>query len=202
MELFFTPGTVALASLIVLEETKTPFTAKPVDFARKQQMSDDYLALNPKGRVPALVTDKGILTETPALLVYLATLRPDANLLPSDPFVFAKMQELNSFLASTVHINHAHGMRGPRWASQKSSFEDMQAKVSENMAANFAMIQENYFVGPWVMGEQYTVADAYLFTVGRWLASDDVDIETFPTIATHSKIMAARPAVKAALAHR
>ena len=87
-----------------------------IDFATAQQRSPEYLKVNTKGRVPALVTDRGILTETPAMLVFVAPSHPAAELAPiDDPFAFAEMQAFNSYLCSSLHIDHAHRMRGHRW---------------------------------------------------------------------------------------
>lgn len=201
MELFHSSGTVAVASLIALHEADLPFTATAVDFTTAEQRGAPYLRTNPKGRVPALVCDHGILTETPAILAYIATLAPARNLAPSDPFEYAKMQEFHSYLASTVHVNHSHRMRGPRWASAQSSFDDMASKVAQNMTESFELIQSEYLKGPWVMGDQYTVADAYLFTVTNWLKGDGVDVNTLPRIAEHFAAMHARPAVQKALSY-
>jgi glutathione S-transferase len=199
MDLYFAPGTIARASLIALHEAELPFTPKRLDFSKSQQQSPEYLAINPKGRVPALVTDAGILTETPAILAFIATLNPARRLAPADPFQFAKMQEFNSFLASTVHVNHAHRMRGSRWADQQTSFADMAAKVPQTMTTAFTLIETEYLAGPWVMGDQYTVADPYLFAISNWLAGDTVDIAQFPKAAAHFAAMNARPAVQKAL---
>ena len=108
LKLFHAPRTCALASLIALEEAGAEYEISPVDFSRQQQRSPDYLAINPKGRVPALVTDDGIITETPAILTYIAQSFPDAKLIPNDAFGFARVQEFNSYLCSTVHPAHAH----------------------------------------------------------------------------------------------
>ncbi len=201
MELFYAPGTVALASLIALHEAELPFTATLVDFETTQQRSADYLKTNPKGRVPALVSDAGILTETPAILAYIAALVPERDLAPRDPFAFAKWQEFNSYLASTVHVNHAHRKRGHRWATQPSSLEDMAAHVKTTMFESFALIEDHYLQGPWVMGEQYTLADGYLFKTASWLKGDGVDITTLPRVATHYESMKQRPAVQKALSY-
>lgn len=202
MELFYAPGTVALTSLIALHEADLPFKATLVDFGTTQQQSSSYLKTNPKGRVPALVCDQGTLSETPAILAYIASLVPEKNLAPSDPFAFAKFQEFNSYLASTVHVNHAHGRRGHRWANAQSSLEDMAAKVPTTMAESFALIQEYYLQGPWVMGAQYTLADGYLFKTASWLKGDGVDITTLPRIAEHYVAMKQRPAVQKALSYQ
>ena len=117
--------------------------------------------------MPALVTDRGVLTETPAMLAFIAQSFPQAKLAPSDAFAFAQAQSFNSYLCSTVHIAHAHKMRGYRWATEDSSFADMKRKVPETMGACFALIERDMLKGPWVMGEQYTICDPYLFTIAR-----------------------------------
>ena len=200
LKLYYSPGSCALASHITLEETGAPYTVERVNFKDNQQNSADYLKINPKGRVPALVTDHGVLTENPAILVYLGQTYPKANLLPADPFAFAQMQAVTTYLCSTVHVSHAHKMRGARWATQESSFADMKSKVTGNMAANFALIERDMLKGPWVMGEQYTICDPYLFTIAGWLEGDGVDLATLPKVAAHQKRMSERPAVQKVLA--
>jgi glutathione S-transferase len=199
-KLYYGPGTCARASHIALEEAGAAYTAERLDMKNNQQNSAEYLAINPKGRVPALVTDRGILTETPAILAFIAQSLPQAKLAPSEAFAFAQAQSFNSYLCSTVHINHAHKMRGPRWATDESSFADMKRKVPQTMAASFALIERDMVKGPWVMGEQYTICDPYLFTIAGWLEGDSVDIAQFPKVADHYKRMSERPAVQKVLA--
>ena len=91
-------------------------------------------------------------------------------------------------------------MRGPRWATDESSFADMKRKVPQTMAASFALIERDMVKGPWVMGEQYTICDPYLFTIASWLEGDSVDIAQFPKVADHYKRMSERPAVQKVLA--
>lgn len=198
-KLYYGPGTCARASHIALEEAGAAYTAERLDMKNNQQNSAEYLAINAKGRVPALVTDHGILTETPAILAFIAQSFPKAKLVPDDAFAFAQAQSFNSYLCSTVHINHAHKMRGPRWATEESSFADMKRKVPQTMAACFALIERDMVKGPWVMGEQYTVCDPYLFTLASWLEGDSVDIAQFPKVADHYKRMSERPAVQKVL---
>ena len=200
LKLFYTPGTCALASRIALEDAGAEYEVIRVDFSKQEQRSPDYLKINPKGRVPALSTGKGILTETPAILTYIARIHPEAKLAPfDDDFEFARLQAFNAYLSSTVHVNHAHGRRGARWANDHTSFEDMKRKVPETMAASMELIEHDYFEGPWVMGEQYTVADPYLFTMEGWLKSDGVEIDDFPILKDHYQRMLDRASVKRAL---
>jgi glutathione S-transferase len=142
-----------------------------------------------------------VLTETPALLAYVAQRFPEARLAPADAFGFARMQEFHSYLASTVHVAHAHRPRAARWADEPEAQAAMQRKVPANMAECFEVIERHYLGdGPWVMGGQYTVADGYLFTVAGWLKSDGVDIARFPQVHAHFQRVAARPATQEALA--
>ncbi|MFM5749660.1 glutathione S-transferase family protein [Aeromonas veronii] len=202
LTLFFAPGSCAVAVQIALLETGAPFTARQLNLAAGEQRSPEYLAINPKGRVPALITEQGTLTETPALLLYVAQRFPDAKLAPLDnPFLLARMQEVNSFLASTVHVSHAHGRRGSRWADDEQAIAAMQQKVANNMRDGFAQIEQHYLAGPWVLGEQFSVADIYLFVVAGWLKSDGVEISEFPKVADHYRRMLTRPAVNKAISN-
>ena len=101
LKLFHAWGSCSLASLIALEEAGADYDLAVMDTAAGDQRRPDYLAVNPKGRVPALVTDRGILTETPAILAFIAQSYPQANLAPlGDPFAFARAQAFNSYLCS------------------------------------------------------------------------------------------------------
>jgi glutathione S-transferase len=201
LTLYTAPGTCALASHIALEETGAEYELKRIDFKADQQRSAEYLAVNPKGRVPALVTPRGILTENTAILAFIAQSFPEARLAPlDDPFAFAQLQAFNSYLASTVHVAHAHGRRGSRWADEPEAIAAMQKKVPETMTAGFALIENDMFEGPWVMGESYSVADPYLYTIGLWLEGDQVDVSKLPKVMEHRARMNERPQVAKALA--
>lgn len=200
MKLFYAPGTCALASHIALEDAGANYEVVRLDFANGEQRKPEYLKINPKGRVPALATDRGILTENPAILAFVAQSYPAKRLAPlDDPFAFAEAQAFNSYLCATVHVAHAHGRRGSRWADDAAAIEEMKRKVPETMAACFDVIERELFKGPWVMGNQYTICDPYLFTVAEWLESDGVDPKRFPKVLEHRNRMRERPAVKKAL---
>ena len=203
LKLYYAPQTIALASHIALEEAGAEYEAVRVNFADNGQRSPQYLAVNPKGRVPSLVTDRGILTETPAILAYIAQSYPGSNLAPSgDAFAFARLQSFCAYLCSTVHVAHAHMRRGQRWADDPAAIAEMARKVPQTMGDCFDLIERDMFGGPWVMGGQYTFADPYLFTLASWLERDNVDSKHFPRILDHRERMAERPAVKRALAEQ
>ena len=122
IKLYYAAHTCSLASHIALEDAGAEYSTVRISFAGEEQRKPEYLAINPKGRVPALVTDRGILTETPAMLAFIAQSFPQAKLAPlGDPFLFAQVQAFNSYLCATLHVAHSHRMRGNRWADDPSA---------------------------------------------------------------------------------
>jgi glutathione S-transferase len=201
LKLFYAAHTCALASHIALEEAGADYQIVRVDFRSNEQKKPEYLAVNPKGRVPTLVTDKGILSETPAILAFVAQTFPEARLAPlNDPFAFARAQAFNSYLCSTVHVAHAHRMRGHRWVDDPAAIAAMQKKVPQTVGECFALIEREMLAGPWVMGSAYTICDPYLFTLAQWLEADGVDIARLPKVRDHRQSVSERPAVKKAIA--
>ncbi|WP_439610576.1 glutathione S-transferase family protein [Reyranella sp.] len=203
LKLYYAANSCALATHIVLEEVGADYSTQRIEFAKEQQKSPEFLKINPKGRVPALVTDRGILTETPAMLVYVAQSFPAAGLAPmADAFAFARMQSFNAYLCSHVHVAHAHRMRGHRWvdADDAHSIAAMQRKVPETVGGAFEMIERDMLEGPWVMGDTYTICDPYLFTLAQWMEKDGVDLARVPRVVDHRRRMLERLAVKKAIA--
>lgn len=200
IKLYYTPGTCSLASHICLEEAGADYSVERISFAAKQQQSPEYRAVNPKARVPAMVTDRGVLTETPAMLAFIAQSYPKAGLAPlDDPFAFAQVQAFNSYLCSTVHIAHAHRMRGTRWADDPAAIAEMQRKVPETVGACFDLIEQG-LNGPWAMGDAYTICDPYLFTMAGWMEGDSLDLSRYPRVMDHRRRISERPAVRNVLA--
>ena len=201
LKFYYAPHTCSLATHIALEEAGARYETVRMSFQRADQRQPDYLKINPKARVPALITEHGILTETPALLVFVAQTFPDARLAPlDDPFALAKVQAFNSYLCSTVHVAHAHRMRGYRWTDDAAALETMKRKVPQTVGECFALIEREMLQGPYVMGDTYTICDPYLYTLAQWLGADGVDINTLPKVRAHFERVGARPAVKRALA--
>jgi len=196
LTLHYMPKTVAVAVAIALNEAGAKYDLKKVDFGKSEQKSPDYLRINPKGRVPALVTSQGVLTETIALLEYVADLHPEAGLVPSDPFQAAKMRSLMTFLASTMHVNHAMGGRGERWGTKQETFDDLKSKVTQNVSENCAYIEENVLSDtPFIGGDRFSIGDAYLYTVSTWLPSDGVSIVDYPKLDAFQQNISRRPSV-------
>ena len=197
MKLYFAKGTIAVAVAIALEEAGVAYEAVKVDFANAAQTKPDYLALNPKGRVPTLVPEGGApMTETGALLEYIADTVPGANLRPTDPADAQHVRAVMFYLASTMHVAHAHKMRGSRWADRQESFDDMTAKVPQTMAACATFVETDCLRGDYVLGDTFSMADAYLFVLCNWLEGDGVNTADYPRIAAFLGRMNARQSVK------
>jgi glutathione S-transferase len=201
LKLFYAVNTCALASHIALAEAGATYETVRLEFGSNDQRNPKYLAINPKGRVPTLITDRGILTETPAILAFVAHSYPNARLAPfGSPFDFARGQAFNNYLCSTVHVAHAHRMRGYRWADDPAAIAEMQRKAPQAVSECFDLIEREMLEGPWVMGDTYTICDPYLFTLAEWLEADRVDLARFPRVLDHRKRMSERAAVRKAMA--
>lgn len=196
LTLHLAPGTISMCVHAALEETSLPHDLAWVDFKTGAQTQAPYLAVNPKGRVPALVIDGTVVTEAPALLEWIAA--TTGQLMPQDALAAAQVREMMSYLASTVHVNHAHKMRGSRWADGAEAQAAMQARVTGNMTENAAYLEER-LNGDWVI-DAFSLGDLYLWNVTRWMAGDGVVMADFPNLSAHHDRVAARPAVARVIA--
>jgi glutathione S-transferase len=131
------------------------------------------------------------LTATGAILEYIAP-----TLMPEDAFTCANIREFMHYLAATMHVNHAHKLRGKRWADLKESRADMTAKIPQTMSESCAYV-ETLIMGPYIFGSEITIADAHLFTLSQWLEGDGVDINIYPKLAAFERAFASRPSVAA-----
>ncbi|MBK6703799.1 MAG: glutathione S-transferase family protein [Caulobacteraceae bacterium] len=200
LKLFHGPGSCSLAPLIALHETGAYFDLVVIDLKAGTQRDPEYLAINPKGRVPALATEHGVLTENPAILTYIAMRFPDANLAPlADPFAFARMQSFNAFIASTLQPGFGPIIRPEFYSDDEASFAALKRQALMNAAKNFDMIEQQLFKGPYVTGAQYTLADLNLFVFSEAIARLKLDASKYPQILGHRERISSRSAVKAAL---
>lgn len=200
MKLYYAKGTIATATAIALYEAGIAFEPIRLDFAAAEQRQPGYHAINPKGRVPALVTDQGILTENGALLDYIADIAPQAGLRPDDPFEAAKMRETMYYIAATMHVNHAHKTRGHRWADSEAAVADMKAKVTETMTESATHVETHVLTGPYVLGERLSLADPCLYVACGWLEGDGVKTADFPKITAFLEAMNGRASIARAIA--
>jgi glutathione S-transferase len=196
LTLYWAAGTCALASHILLEAVGAPYEAVRVDLAKGEQRSPGYLKVNPKGRVPALATERGILTETPAILQYVCQRFPESKLAPlDDPWALAQFNAFNSYLCSTVHVAHAHRLRGTRWADDPAALEAMKKKVPQAVGEALGIVERDLLAGPWVLGPNLSACDFYLFTMTSWMEADGVDPKSLPRLLAHRERLAADPVV-------
>jgi glutathione S-transferase len=203
LKLFYAPNACSLASHIALAEAGAEFEAVRVDTKAGEQRQPAYLAINPKGRVPALVTPRGTLTENVVILGWVAQTYPDAHLKPDgDFFAFSEMQSFNLYLASTIHVTFAHLFRAERYADSASAIGEIRAKVPSSLKDQWRLIEDRLSDGrPWVCGQQYTVADPYLYVFARWLERDGAGgSDGMPLTRAHRARMQERAAVKKVLA--
>ena len=199
MILYTVPGSCAFASHVTLEMAGADYEVRLAP-RKSGRTAESFLEINPKGRVPALITAEGVLTETPAILNYIAQTHPQANLAPMEsPWLFARLQSFCAYLCATVHVAHAHGHRGYRWADEEASFKDMTNKVPQNMGECFGLIEREMLQGPWVLGETFSIADIYLLAIARWLEADKVDTTSLVNVLDHRARMLQLPEVQAVL---
>lgn len=204
LKLYYSPGACSLASHIVLEETGAPFEPVLTSTAAGAQRTPEYLAINPKGRVPTLVDGDLVVTENPAIMRYLAVKHPDVGLWPREPRTDARCAEWLAWCSSGIHPTYSHIRRAERYATSEAARADvvetgvkatqkLWGEVDAKVAAE---------AGPWLLGETYSAADAYLFVFWTWARSPTLGIDPegdLPAWTAHARRMGERPAVRRAL---
>ena len=196
MKFYYAPMSCAFATHVLLEDAGAQYSAVRIDLKKGDQNKPEFLKINPKGRVPALITKKGVLTENPAIMFYICQLYPDKKLAPDNPHELAEAQSFNMYLSSTVHVGHAHKHRGQRWTSDGHALASLTSNVKKNMTSYAQYIEDNLLEGPWVLGKNYSMCDPYLALVTRWFRDDGVDMSKFPLISQHNEDFNKRDSVK------
>ena len=195
MKLYFSPGACSLSPHIILHESGLPHTIEKVDLGSKKTASGaDYAAINPKGYVPALETDDGVLlTEGPAIVQYLADQVPAKNLAPAAGSIerYQMMSWLN-FIGTEIHKNYS-----PLFNPAGSDESKQNARV--NLTKRYGYVERMLEGREYLVGTGFSVADGYLFVVTNWAGMLKVDLSAFPNIAAFQKRIASRPAVQAAM---
>jgi glutathione S-transferase len=195
MKLYFSTGACSLSPRIVLLEAGLPFTAEKVDLKSKKTASGaDYLSVNSKGAVPALELDDGqVLTEGPAIVQYLADLKPDTGLAPrAGSFERYRLMEILNYITSEVHKAFSPLFKADTPAEARKIAADNLAKKLDWLSAHLAGKK-------FLLGDAFTVADAYLFTVLRWSGLVHVDLSKWPALLGYVARVGERPKVKEAL---
>ncbi|WP_223431830.1 glutathione transferase GstA [Pseudomonas sp. GL-B-26] len=196
MKLYYAPHACSLAPHIVLRELDLPFELIRVDNTTKRTASGgNFLAINPKGYVAALQLDNGqVLTEGPAILQYLADLRPEVNLAAaSGTFERVRLQEWLNFISTEIH-------GGLGWLFSSQFPDEGKALIKEKLFKRFAVLCQTLERQDYLMADGFSIADAYLFTVLRWAHLFAIELNEWPALARFQVRVDQRPAVKAALA--
>ena len=201
MILYYAPTACSLAVHAALEEAGLPFEPRAIDFAAGEQTSPDYLKVNPRGRVPALVVDGQVVTEVPALLTYVAGLSPEAGLVPPPgTLAHARCFEWLGFLSSTLHVAYAQYRRPQRFLAEESACrEQLAAEGRDITIALYREVEQR--LGPgWAAGQSRSIADLYLLPVHFWAWRLDLDMAAeCPKWTALVRRLAERPGVKRAL---
>ena len=195
MKLYYGPGACSLSPHIVLREAGLPFTAIKVDLRSKaMEGGGDFRSFNPKGYVPALQLDDGtVLTEGPAIVQYIADQAPAAQLAPANGTLARyQMQEWLNFITSELHKQFS-----PLFDA--TTPEEVKAKQRDKLGQRFDWISTQLEGKDYLTGAQFTVADAYLFTVLRWCQWTGIDIAKWPVLQQYQARVEARPKVREAL---
>jgi len=197
MKLYYAPGACSLSPHIALREARLDFHLVRVDFMRGKSLPDGspFTRINPKGYVPALELDDGrVLTENAAMVQYIADLRPEAGLAPRNgTFERVRLQEWLVFIATELHKGLAP------FFSPKASDEYKEA-VKDKLDMRFGFLSAALEDRPWLLGEDFTVADGYaLYAIRTWEKMVKVDLARWPTLSAYRRRIEARPAVRAAL---
>lgn len=195
MKLYYAPGACSLSPHIVSRELGIAVDLKKVNTKDKTvEGGGDYRQVNPRGYVPALVLDNGeILTEGPAIVQYLADRKPQAGLVPqAGSFERYRLQEWLNFLTSEIHKAFSPLFK-------PNTPEEYKKITKENLAGRFDWLDKQLAGKDYLMGSQFTVADAYLFVLLGWTAPTQIDLAKWPHLAAFHKRVGARPKVKEAL---
>jgi glutathione S-transferase len=195
MKLYYAAGACSLSPHIVALEAGIPVELEKVDTKAKRTASDqDYWLINPKGYVPALALDDGeLLTEGPAIVQYLADLKPESGLAPANGTTARyRLQEMLGYINSELHKSYS-----PLFKPETP--DAVREERKEYLRRRYRLLEERLAQHPWLVGDRFTVADAYLFTVTNWARHVALDLSEFPALLDFQKRVAERPAVQTAL---
>ena len=197
MKLYFSPAACSFSPHIALREAGLDFELVKVDLKTGKVVADgsDFKGINPKGYVPFLQLDDGrTLSEGPAIVQYIADLKPEAGLAPrADSFERYRLQEWLGFINSEIHKNF-----GPLFNA--SSSEDQKNNARANLTKRLNFVADHLAKNDYLLGEQFSVTDAYLYTVLRWTRSTGIDLASWPALTRFQERVGARPSVQAAKA--
>jgi glutathione S-transferase len=199
LTLYYSPGACSMAPHIALEEAGATYALELVSIPKGEQQAPEYLNVNPRGKIPALRTDDGVLTENVAILTYIARAFPQSRLLPEEPIDMARCISHMAWLSNTVHPAFTHIVRPGRFATDESAQQNVKATGREN---TWKLLQEldGLLDGQqWVLGLRYSVADPYTLVMYGWGKGHGMPVEQLRNYTAFKDHMLQRPAVRTAL---
>jgi glutathione S-transferase len=199
LTLYYSPGACSLAPHIALEEAGATYALQLVSIPKREQQDPEYLNVNPRGKIPALRTDDGVLTENVAILTYIVRTFPQARLLPEEPIGMARCISHMAWLSNTVHPAFTHIVRPGRFATDESAQENVKATGRENA---WKLLQElDRLLGgqQWVLGSRYSVADPYSLVIYGWGKLNRMPVEELKSYTAFKGRMLQRPAARRVL---
>jgi glutathione S-transferase len=200
MKLYYAPGACSFASHIALEEVGRPYDTQRLNLAEGDQRKPEYLALNPRGRVPTLVVDGHALTENVGIMTYLAGGYPRAKIWPADTWHQAMAVSTMAWLSNTVHPSYGHLIRAARYVDDAAAQEAVKAKA-RTMYGDYLKEIDTLLAGKkWAIGNHFTVVDGYLLVFYRWGNRNGYPVKQLPNYSALMERVLARPAVKKVMA--
>lgn len=201
--LYFAAGSSSLPAMVGLEEASAPYEAVRLALADGQQRTPEYLAVYPRGRVPVLIVDGERIGENVAILTVIARRFPMARLLPfDDPVQLGRAYELLAWFSSGVHVAFAQVGRPERYTRDETAWPALKAGGRENMLAAYEEIEARLSdARPWLLGEDFSLADPYALVFHRWAERLDIDMAAYPAYSAHAARLRQRPSVQRALGH-
>ena len=198
--LYYAPNTCALAPYITLTEAGADFEVRPLDYGKRQNLSPEYLKINPKHKVPVLVVDGKILTENVAIHQWVHRTFPNAKILPADPWDQLQAISLHAWCASGIHPFLSRINNPPKVCDAPGATDSVVKFATEALNENFR-IADDLLVGRDYFFDDFTAPDAHFFWCCRRATQLDVDISGFRSVMAHFKRMLERPSVKQLLAY-
>jgi len=200
MKLYYAPGACSFASHIALEEVGQPYETQRLNLAEGDQRKPEYLAINPRGRVPTLIVNGHILTENVGIMAYLAGGYPQAKIWPDDTWHQAMAVSTMAWLSNTVHTTYGHLIRAPRYVDDAAAQEAVKAKARTMYGEQLNEIDRLLKGRKWSVGNHYTVVDGFLLVFYRWGNRNGFPVKSLANYSALMDRVLARPAVKKVMA--
>jgi glutathione S-transferase len=199
LTLYYSPGACSMASHIALEETGEPYDAKETSLATNAHKTTEYLAINPRGKVPALCVDNQVITENTAILSYIGKRFPETKMFPEAPIEQARCVAQMAWFSNTPHISQRGIMRPYRFASIEANYDDVKTTMKSNFWSDLQEIEQTIAGNDWILGSNYTMADPYSLVFYRWGVRAGLPMNELRSFTKIKDKLLDRPAVQVVL---